>query len=301
MTKPNSIVPCLWMTDQAEAAVAQYLKVFPGGRIVATSHYPERRDNPSGRPPGSVLTVEFEIMGVRFTALNGGPVFAPNPTVSFFVHADDEAHVDRMVKGLAEGGKMLMELGTYPWSKRYGWVQDRWGVSWQVMVNDVSGDDAKIAPAIMFSGDVQGRAEEAMKLWTTLFPGGRIDALSPYPPGGEAKGVMHGRIHVMGTRLVAFDSHISHGVKFDEGISLQITCKDQAEIDRVWSAIVANGGQEVQCGWAKDRFGFNWQVVPESMVTLMTVGTPESQARVFDAMMPMKKLDVAKLEAAARG
>ena len=82
----NPIIPCLWFDDQAEPAAAFYTKTFPDGRITAVSHYPESFDNPGGKPRGSVLTVELEVAGQRFTALNGGPQFTINPSVSFFAH-----------------------------------------------------------------------------------------------------------------------------------------------------------------------------------------------------------------------
>jgi len=301
MQTANKIVPCIWFNGEAESATAFYTRIFPNGRVLATSHYPKKGENPGGRPTGSVLTIEFEIHGVRFTALNGGPEFKPNPSLSFFVHADDEAHVDRTFNALAEGGKVLMELGTYPWSPRYGWVQDKYGVTWQVMKSDVKEEEAKIAPSIMFTGDQAGKAEEAIKLWTSILPGGKIDHISHYEPQSGETGVMHGRFFVMGTRLTAMDSHAPHGFQFDEGLSLQIMCKDQAELDKIWSAILSNGGTEVACGWIKDKYGFNWQVSPESMVKLITTGDEAAKERAFNAMLKMKKLDIATLEAAARG
>lgn len=132
-TAGSKIIPCIWVDDQAEKVAAFYVRTFPAGRIVATSRYPESRDNPSGRPRGSVLTVEFEVAGQRFTALNGGPIFVLNPSISFFVHVDEPAEADHLFAALADGGEVLMPLDSYPWSDRYGWVKDPFGVSWQVI------------------------------------------------------------------------------------------------------------------------------------------------------------------------
>jgi predicted 3-demethylubiquinone-9 3-methyltransferase (glyoxalase superfamily) len=118
----SPIVPCIWLSDQAEQAAAFYTKTFPGGRITATSRYPESRDNPGGMPRGSILTVAFEVAGLRFTALNGGPIFTPNPSVSFFVHVETAGEAERLFTVLADLGEVLMPLDKYPWSERYGWA-----------------------------------------------------------------------------------------------------------------------------------------------------------------------------------
>jgi predicted 3-demethylubiquinone-9 3-methyltransferase (glyoxalase superfamily) len=181
-------------------------------------------------------------------------------------------------------------------------VEDRYGVSWQVMLSDVSGDEARIAPAIMFAGALHGRAEEAMRFWTSALPGGRIESIARYEKGaGPENTVMHGRFYLLGQRLVAFDSHVDPGnVAFDEGLSLQVMCRNQAEIDEAWRRLSADGGHEVECGWLRDRFGFPWQVAPESLGRLLTTGPEDARERVFAAMLKMKKLDIAALEAAAR-
>ena len=131
------IAPCLWLDDQAEAAAALYARPH-AGRVAATSRYPESADNPAGRPRGSVLTVEVELAGRRFTLLNGGPAFTLDPSVSFFAHVDAPADADRLWAPLAEGGEALMPLDAYPWSERFGWVKDRFGVSWQAVPDGIA-------------------------------------------------------------------------------------------------------------------------------------------------------------------
>ena len=98
------IVPCLWFDDRAEAAARFYTSIFADGRVTAVSHYPQSSDNPSGKPRGSVLTVEFEVAGQRFTALNGGPRFTINPSISFFMYAETPAEADGLFGKLADGG-----------------------------------------------------------------------------------------------------------------------------------------------------------------------------------------------------
>lgn len=157
------LVPCLWFDDEAEAFARWATSVIPGSRIVQVSHYPETIDNPGGKARGSVLTVEFELAGQRYTALNGGP-----------------------------------------------------------------------------------------------------------------------------------------NLRLDEAFSIQVMCKDQAEIDHYWDALVEGGGEHGPCGWLKDRFGVSWQVAPADWLDLVRGGDQAAYARVFQAMLGMAKFDIASLKAAAR-
>lgn len=296
----RSIVPCLWLDHQAEDAAAFYVGTFPGGRTVATSRYPESSDNPSGRPRGSVLTVEVELAGQRFTLLNGGPHFVLNPSISFFVEVGTAGEADRLYSVLAEGGSALMPIGSYPWSERYGWVKDRFGASWQVMAGRGRGGTA-IVPCLMFTGPQQGRAEEAMRAWTATFPGGRVEGVERYAAGeGKPGMVKHGRFVLAGQELVAMDSHIDHGFTFSEALSLQVMCQDQAEVDRYWGAL-AEGGSHGPCGWLKDRFGVSWQVVPTAIAEWLNARDGAARDRAFAAMLQMEKLDIAALRRAFQG
>jgi predicted 3-demethylubiquinone-9 3-methyltransferase (glyoxalase superfamily) len=294
------IVPCLWFDDDAEAAAGFYAAGLPGGRVTAVSRYPESRDNPSGKPRGSVLTVEFEVAGQRFTALNGGPLFVKNPSVSFFLNVPSTGEAERLYTTLAAGGEPLMPLDAYPWSERYGWVKDRFGVSWQVMaVPGARG--VSIAPCLMFSGTQHGRAEAAIQTYTRVFPDGRVDALERYAPGeGPAGTIKHGRFTLAGQTLVAMDSHVAHGMEFNEAISLQVMCADQAAIDHYWTAL-SEGGEPGPCGWLKDRFGLSWQVVPARIAAWLTGPDAAARDRTFAAIMEMTKPDIAVLQAAFDG
>jgi predicted 3-demethylubiquinone-9 3-methyltransferase (glyoxalase superfamily) len=156
------IVPCVWLDDQAEEAASFYTKVFSGGRVLAVSHYPASGESPSGKPPGSVLTVDLEMSGQRFTLLNGGPTFVLNPSISFFIHVDTPGEANQLFAALLDGGQALMPLGTYPWSERYGWVKDRFDVTWQVITGRRDGTEATIVPCLMFAGAQHGWAVEAL-------------------------------------------------------------------------------------------------------------------------------------------
>jgi predicted 3-demethylubiquinone-9 3-methyltransferase (glyoxalase superfamily) len=295
------IVPCLWFDHQAEPAASFYTETFPGGRITAVSHYPQSGDNPSGKPPGSVLTVEFEIAGQRFTALNGGPHFTINPTISFFVHVETAREAESLFEKLTSGGDVLMPLGEYPWSPRYGWVKDRFGVSWQVITAPRASGASSIAPCLMFAGPRHGQAESALQAYARIFRDARVEAIERYAANEGPEGsVKHGRIALGRQTLIVMDSHIDHGVTFNEAVSLQVMCEDQAELDRYWAAL-SDGGEGGPCGWLKDRFGVSWQVVPSRIAEWMTSPDTAARDRAFQAVMGMRKLDIAAIQAAFEG
>ena len=297
----RAIVPCLWFDDQAEEASRFYTRTFGDGRVLATSHYPESLDNPSGKPRGSVLTVDFEVLGQRFTALNGGPHFVINPSISFFVHTATAGRTDELCAELGRGGTYLMPLGSYPWSERYAWVQDRFGVSWQVMTSARAPGAAGIAPCLMFADAQHGHAEAAISAYTSIFPDSRIVRIERYGAdrGPEGK-VVHGRFVLGGQDFVAMDSHEARGATFNEGLSLQVMCEDQVEVDRYWKRL-SDGGRPGVCGWLKDAFGLSWQVVPKSIYACLASGDAGANDRAFQAMLGMTKLDIAALDAAFAG
>lgn len=300
MTSPR-IVTCLWFDKNAAEAADFYVRTFPGGRVTTTAHYSETQDNPGGVPRGSVLTVAFEIGGRAFTAVNGGPHFKPNPSVSFFVLLESAAEVDRVAAALLDGGQALMPVGAWPWSERYGWIRDRFGYTWQLMLPRDHAAGATVFPCLMFSDAQHGNAEPAMRHYAEIFPNSEITTLERYTETEPAPGtVKHARVSLAGQILACMDSHAPHGFAFNEAISFQVMCEDQTEVDRYWSALSA-GGAESRCGWLKDRFGVSWQVVPVAMTQWMAGGDAAARDRTFQAMMPMKKLDIATLKRAFDG
>lgn len=149
---------------------------------------------------------------------------------------------------------------------------------------------------LWFDGDAQAAAE----LYVSVFPRSRVTGIEHYPEGAmmPAGTVLTVAFELDGQKMLALNG--GPQFSFSEAVSLQIPCRDQAEIDRYWEALTADGGSESMCGWLKDRFGFSWQVVPAEPIFRDEDG-PEANARVNDAMMQMRKLDLAALEAARRG
>ncbi|WP_437306238.1 VOC family protein [Sorangium sp. So ce388] len=143
-------------------------------------------------------------------------------------------------------------------------------------------------------------AEEAVRLYTSLFKNSRIvDELRNGDAGPGPKGsLLTVEFEIEGQRFVAMNG--GPHFKFNEAISLAVTCETQAEVDELWTKLTADGGAESQCGWLKDRFGLSWQIVPSALPRLLQHPEPAKAARVMQAMMQMKKLDIARLEEAAR-
>lgn len=149
-----------------------------------------------------------------------------------------------------------------------------------------------------------GNAAELAKFYVSVFTnsreGSRITGTDYYPEGSmmPAGTVLSVTFELDGQRFLAINANDQF--PFSEAVSLMVSCRDQAEIDHYWDALLAGGGTESQCGWLKDRFGFSWQVVPEAPIFDSAYGE-EANARINAAMMQMQKLDLAVLEAARRG
>lgn len=291
----QGIRPHLWFDTQAVEAARFYAQTFPNSRVGAVSQIPDT-------PSGDVDVVAFEVLGQRFEAISAGPLFRFTPAISFFVGCESDDEIDRLWAALSDGGTEMMPLDAYPWSKRYGWVADRYGLSWQLGVSD-GGDARRIVPTLMFTGDAAGKAEEAARFYASVFDGSLVGEVDRYDSGDEhnAEGTArYLHFDLMEQPFAAMDSGFPHGFGFNEAISLVVPCETQAEIDRYWSALSAVPEAE-QCGWLKDRFGVSWQIVPTMMDEVLAHGSAGEIARVTEAFLQMKKFDVAELERARRG
>jgi len=145
-------------------------------------------------------------------------------------------------------------------------------------------------------------AEEAAQFYAKTFPDSSVGAVHTAPgdfPGGKKGQALTVEFTVIGIPCIAINGGTAF--KQSEAFSFQIATTDQAETDRYWNAIVNNGGQESQCGWCKDKWGLNWQITPIALTQAVTDKDPAAAKRAFDAMMTMKKIDIAKIEAERRG
>lgn len=295
----QKIVPCVWFDGDADDAVAYYLTVFAGSEEVGRSTYPtEGLADFQEDMAGKTLTIDFTVGGFRLMALNAGTEFEPNPMLSFILNFDPavepaaEDRLDAVWQRLADGGKVLMELGEYPFSNRYGWVQDKFGVSWQLMLTNPDGDPRPfVIPSLMFANANVNRAEEALNFYTSVFDNASTGMVATYPEAQDevkAGAVMFGEFAVGSEWFAVMDSPVRHEFDFNEGVSLLVECADQAEIDRYWDQLSRVPEAEV-CGWCKDQFGVSWQIAPANINDLMTPAN-------FSKMMTMSKIVIADFD-----
>jgi predicted 3-demethylubiquinone-9 3-methyltransferase (glyoxalase superfamily) len=286
------ITPFLWFDNQGEEAAKLYTSLFSNSRIGTIRRY---GDSGPG-PKGAVMTLTFELAGTSFMALNGGPTYAFTPALSFFVSCTTEREIDAAWKKLSEGGNVLMELQRYPFSEKFGWVSDRYGLSWQL---NLGARETKVTPFFMFVGTQHGRTEEAMKHWGSFFKGSKVEQVEKYAagePGAEGT-VKHARFLLAGQEFMAMDSNREHSFSFTPGFSLFVDCRTQEEVDELWEKLSA-GGTKGQCGWLEDTYGVSWQIVPSVLGEMLGDTNPARSQKVMQAMMKMKKLDIGELQKA---
>lgn len=304
MTKVSQkIVPHLWYDKEAKEAAEFYTSIFPSSRI---SSHTVLRDTPSG----DCDVLGFELWGHNFMSISAGPLFRFNPSVSFIVNFDPSREsnarqqIDAVWEKLTEGGRVLMPIDKYPFSERYGWLEDRYGLSWQLIFTDPEGDPRPtIIPSLLFAGDNCGRAEEATKFYLSEFKNAKQGLVARYPAGMEPDregSIMFSDFMIEGQWFAAMDSARAEPDTFNEAVSFMVSCDTQEELDAYWDKISAVPEAE-QCGWCKDRFGLSWQIVPSSLDDMLSSGTPEQIDRVTQAFLPMKKFDLAKLKEAYEG
>lgn len=295
----QKIIPHLWFDKQAVEAAKFYCSVFPGSQVnnVTTLH---------GTPSGDCDVVTFNLSGYELMAISAGPYFQINPSISFILNFDPskdknaQQNLDALWEKLLPGAKVLMEIGEYPFSKRYGWLEDKFGVSWQLMLTDPTGEERPfITPSLLFVGDVCGKAEEATDFYISIFKNSKRGAIARYPAGMEPDkegNIVFTDFLLANQWFAAMDSAHKHAFAFNEAISFIVRCDTQDEIDYFWSKLSAVPEAE-QCGWVKDRFGVSWQITPAVMDEMFRKGTREQIDRLTKAFLPMKKLDIAALQA----
>ena len=278
------ITPAIRCNGNADEAARFYADVFREACVVEQA-------------PGFAATVS--IHGFQLSLINGGDQDAPNQSISCILNFDPllfggeeqaRTYLDELYERLSAGG-VLMELGEYPFSPRYAWVRDRFGMTWQLMLTDPAGEPRPfILPSFMFGGTNHANAEEATEAWIALFDDAHRGALRRYEEGGpmEAGTIMFTDFTLRGTWMAAMDSGAFHDFTFTPGVSMIVFCRDQEEIDRYWAGLSALPEAE-RCGRCVDRWGVSWQVVPHNIAELM------ADAATREKILQMGKIDLTRL------
>ncbi len=280
------ICPCLWFDGQAQEAAEFYCFVFPNSKI--TSQTP--------------VVVDFELFGQPFLGLNGGAMFKINPTISFYVACETAAEVEDIWSKFMEWGTVMMPLDTYPWSEKYGWLKDRFGMTWQITVD--TNIKQRITPSMLFTEGVHGKGKEAIDFYTSIFKDAVPIHTSYYAKGQNAYAtegmVLFSLFTLSGQSFIIMDAGAPQPFTFNEGLSLIIHCDNQAEVDYYWEKLT-EGGEESMCAWLKDKYGVSWQIVPKLLTQLLNHPDREKAGRAMDAMFKMRKIDTVALQRAFDG
>jgi predicted 3-demethylubiquinone-9 3-methyltransferase (glyoxalase superfamily) len=278
----RKITACLWF-NPAEAggkeAATFYCGQFANAKIVSQSP----------------IVTEIAISGQHITLLDGGPMYKPNASISFFYICETEDEINRLWEAFSKEGTVLMPLDKYGWSERYGWINDKFGISWQFSLGKIEDVGQRITPCLLFVGNQYGNAEEAINYYSSIFENAETEGIHRYgnneAPDIEGK-IKHAQLAMNGQKFMLMESAQPHNFTFSEGVSLTIHCETQDEIDYYWEKLTESG-EESMCGWVKDKFGVSWQIIPTILSKLMS--DPNKAGKAARAFMQMRKFDIEKL------
>ncbi len=299
----QKLVPNIWCNDNADEMARFYLEAFPGATLANHARYPEEGLLEFQRPfAGKTLQVDVVIDGFAITLINADDTFRPGPALSLRVVVGTPQEAERLTSALSSGGRVLRPLGDHPLHELFAWVEDPYGVSWQVLV----GHGPAIAPCLNFAGPAQGKAQAALDKYVASFPNSRAgesityaqlegntgDAAEAQDPSQLALGVawLDGEpVYAQdfcgfgGAGVAGGDEHFA----FDCGAALLYQAHGQQQLDAVWEALSAVPEAE-RCGWLRDEFGVAWEVVPDNLGELM------QRAGAYEKLMAMTKIVVAE-------
>ncbi len=289
------IVPYLWFDTEAREAVTFYTSLFANSKILEITSL-------SNTPSGDTEMLDFELAGLTFGAISAGPYFKLNPSVSLMVYCESQEELDRLWASLSVEGTPLMPLDEYPFCKYYGWIQDRFGLSWQLMWYSDQPISQKIVPCLLFSKEACGKAEEAATYYAQVFENSAVTFINPYQPGEAVDPRAKANFidfNLAGLRFCAMDNGYPADFEFNEAFSFVVNCEDQQEVDSFWEKLSFVPEAE-QCGWVKDAYGLSWQIVPTLLGSVLFTGSKEEKDRMTQAFLEMKKIDIAELEKVRR-
>ncbi len=287
MMNKNKMACCLWIDGAPQETADFYLDIFDKSEQKRSLRFVE---DIHGRP-GEIATIELNLAGSEFILLNGGPEFTPTPAISYVINCEDNTQLENVWQRLSADGTVLMEFQEYPEIGLFGWVEDRYGFSWQVKIGEGA---QSITPCIMFANERYEKAQEAVTEWLTIFGGGTDFRLLNDDQTTQLTG-----FHLYDQSFLTMDSPEEHKFGFSMANSFYIYCEDQDEIDRLWES-VTNEGTEYPCGWMMDKFGISWQTVPRDLSDLLDDHHFEKAYQTTLALYKMKKIDIEKLRSVHR-
>lgn len=275
------IYPCIWCNNNAIEMANFYISVFPNTEIIDQNKW----------------VVVLKMKGQHIMLLNGGDTFKPNPSISLMYLSVSEQEIESIYNKISIGGKDLMALDSYPFSSKYAWVEDKYSVSWQLITANQVDIVQTVVPTLMFIGNNNGKAEEAIDYYTSVFANSQKRGISRYTGSeGENEGnIQHAEFIINNYLLMIMDSSYPHAFEFTGGVSLVVECKNQEEVDYYWNKLTTDGGEENMCGWLRDKYGVSWQITPTIMKDILL-----KSPKVMEVMMTMKKLEIKPLMEAAK-
>ena len=291
------LTTCLWSHDNRATEMAEfYTSIFPDSRITTTWLYDTANEHLPGSKKWDVMIVEFSLMDVSFATLNGWPYFHIDPSISFFVSSSDRDEISKFWEKLSEWGKSLMALGAYPWSERYGWIEDKYGVSWQLFFSEKVISQC-IAPCLSFTKEKVGKTEEAIAYYTSVFPESGTNILSRYEEwqGGIEWYIKHAQFHLGDFVMSAMDAVGPHKFDFSCAVSFMISCESQEKLDYFYEKLSAVPEAEM-CGWVCDKFWVSWQLIPANFALYMRNGEDEKKSKLMKTVMEVRKLSWKSIE-----
>ncbi len=287
----QTIIPHLWYDTEAKEAAAFYVDLF-GGKIDWTYTI---TDTPSGDSD----LVQFQLGDMTLAAISAGPYFKLNESMSLMVTVADKADVTRIYEALSDGGRVLMPLAEYPFSPYYVWLEDRFGLSWQLSYAPDLDKPYQFDICLLFSQDQVGLAQPMLDYYKDKLPQASVGQISYYGEGEapvEAAKLNYAELLIGDQKIIAMDHGYGGVASFNEAFSLMVYVDNQEEADS-WYEIVSAVPEAEICGWAKDQFGISWQIVPRILMEAYDSASPEQIKAVNAAVMTMKRLDIASIQA----
>ena len=279
---------CLWFNQTAKNAVNFYKNTFGDLEIEHTEYYTKAGSEIHQQSEGTVMTISFKLWNQDFIALNGNSMFKHSPSFSNFVYVKSTADLDKIWNQLTVDGTIRMPLNEYPWSKKYGWVADQYGVEWQLMLSE---GENKIVPAILFVDSLYGKGQQALDFYLKSFPVSKLIAKEI-----TDEHILFSQFKLYNQEFILMEGAGAHGHVFSESYSIVLNCETQAEIDQFWTQLTMNGGQKGPCGWLKDSFGISWQVVPKDLSLWLKEAPQNKKEKLLAKLMDMEKLNIAELK-----